>query len=217
MAKEQLTQTQLELANAVWESGAFKVGAFKLKLHETNPDAPLSPYYISMREKDVKSGTFPMLCQVIARAIYADTEEYTDRIRYIIGIPKAGNPIADELAKFHGREVLRLEKYEGEAERRITSTILGEFERGAGVLGTDDLITRGHTKFEFAQAVHDNGLVLVHLGVALDREQKGIEECRAMGINVSASLRASRMVETFRDSGKLSLPDFDRIRNYMTA
>lgn len=62
----EMTREQRDLADCLIESGAFKVGAFKLKLHETDPEAPLSPYYISMREKDVISGTFPVLVKRVA-------------------------------------------------------------------------------------------------------------------------------------------------------
>ncbi len=34
-----------DVADIILERGAFKFGAFKLKLHEKNPNAPLSPFY----------------------------------------------------------------------------------------------------------------------------------------------------------------------------
>ncbi len=38
-----LTETQRAFADALLETGAVKFGAFRLKLHEKQPDAPLSP------------------------------------------------------------------------------------------------------------------------------------------------------------------------------
>src|SRR3712207_6699196 len=37
------------LARALVEAGAIQFGAFRLKLHEERPDAPLSPLYINLR------------------------------------------------------------------------------------------------------------------------------------------------------------------------
>jgi len=38
-----------KLALDLFGLGKIKFGAFKLKLHEKNPDAPLSPIYIDLR------------------------------------------------------------------------------------------------------------------------------------------------------------------------
>ncbi len=37
------------LATALAEAGAVKFGAFRLKLHQERPDAPLAPLYIDLR------------------------------------------------------------------------------------------------------------------------------------------------------------------------
>ena len=41
--REGLTNSQKQVANRIYDREAVKFGAFKLKLHEKNPDAPLSP------------------------------------------------------------------------------------------------------------------------------------------------------------------------------
>ena len=40
------------IANRLVEVGAVKFGAFKLKLHRTKPDAPLSPHYFDYRTQE---------------------------------------------------------------------------------------------------------------------------------------------------------------------
>ncbi len=52
---EGMTETQKELADALFNIGAIKFGAFRLKLHEKNPTAPLSPIYVNLR--DLRSAT----------------------------------------------------------------------------------------------------------------------------------------------------------------
>lgn len=43
---EILTNIQEKLLSQLFDIGAIKFGNFKLKLHDTYPEAPLSPIYI---------------------------------------------------------------------------------------------------------------------------------------------------------------------------
>ena len=38
-----------QVADTLFDLGVIKFGAFRLKLHEKNPDAPLSPIYVNLR------------------------------------------------------------------------------------------------------------------------------------------------------------------------
>ena len=217
MSKVELDQTLKSLADALWDSGAFKTGAFKLKLHETNPNAPLSPYYISMRENDVKPGTFPMLCKNIATAIHQDALDALTHADFVVGIPKAGNPIAEALSRINGLPVLTMEKVETPEGRYISSVIHGDFKLGQRVLGIDDLITAADTKFEFKKGLEDNGLVLVHMGVALDREQGGVKKLREAGVSVSASLKVSQLLDYYLDTRRLDPSTYQGIIDYIAS
>ena len=44
-----ISDQKLKLAGQLLKIGAIKFGNFRLKLHEKNPDAPLSPIYIDLR------------------------------------------------------------------------------------------------------------------------------------------------------------------------
>ena len=46
---DEMTATQRAFADALLACGAVKFGAFRLKLHEREPDAPLSPIYVDLR------------------------------------------------------------------------------------------------------------------------------------------------------------------------
>ncbi len=213
----ELSVEQSNLADAIWISGAFKVGAFRLKIHEKNPDAPLSPYYVSMRERDVLPETFPDLCDSIARAINADAEKASKAANVVIGIPKAGDPIAAALSSINGLPQLYMDKYEGEDERHITNRVRGNFVVGMRVLGVDDLITAADTKFEFKEGLEVNGLKLVHLGVALDREQGGMQKLRDAGVSVSSAIRISELLDYYLSDNRLSQVTYDQIRSYIAS
>ena len=56
-----LNKVQRDFALRLHEIGAVKIdtrldGGFKLKLHEKNPDAPLSPFYLNIRMQGHKDG-----------------------------------------------------------------------------------------------------------------------------------------------------------------
>lgn len=46
------TQAEEDLALKLFDIGAVQFGEFKLKLHEKNPDAPLSPIFFNFRTPD---------------------------------------------------------------------------------------------------------------------------------------------------------------------
>jgi len=116
---EHLSKSQLILADAIWAAGAFKVGSFRLKLHETDPEAPFSPFYISMREKNVKEGQYPMLQKATANALYIDTLPLVAErnIDYVVGIPNAGTPLAEAYAVLSDIPQLKMTKVETSAGR----------------------------------------------------------------------------------------------------
>ena len=60
------------LARALFACGAVKFGAFKLKLHQTNPDAPLSPIYFNMRVVRSFPKVLGLVAEMLAR--YISTE-----------------------------------------------------------------------------------------------------------------------------------------------
>lgn len=225
MATAELTEIQTNLADSLWEARAFKTGSYRLKLHETHPDAPESPYYISMREKDVIPGTYESLMTDVAMSIRRQNLELfrrgeidpKQRINHILGIPKAGDRMAEILGLVTDISVLTMDKVEDEKGRHISSVIHGKFKPSDRVFGIDDLVTGADTKFEFHNGVTDNGLVLVHIGVALDREQGGMQKLRDAGINVSAVLTVSDLLNHYLSSNYINNSTYDQIRTYIDS
>lgn len=50
-----MNATYQKLARALFEAGAVKFGAFRLKSHEKNLNLPLSPIYLELRTADTIS------------------------------------------------------------------------------------------------------------------------------------------------------------------
>jgi len=190
----------------------IKFGAFKLKLHEKNPDAPLSPIYLNIRD-------LPPVLYTLAGDLLHDLIdlEKIDDFDYIIGIPKAGEPIGRALAAATGKPLLRIEKIESSDGRRITSNILDPFEKGKKVLLVDDLITKADTKREAIESVEANGLQVVATIVLYDREQGGTEELNRIGRKVCAMSRLSETLDFYVHGKKISQVKKEEVMAYIAA
>ena len=204
--KERLHMTLLKL-------NKVKFGAFRLKLHEKDPDAPLSPIYLNIR--DLPDSVYELIGDILHDLA---VQEGIDDFDYVIGIPKAGDPIGRAFAKAVGKPHLRIEKVEAEGGvRRITSTILDPFEKGKKVILVDDLITKAGTKREAIQSIEVNGLEVVATLVLYDREQGGISELRSEGRKVFAAAKLSDALEFFVGKKKIDAAKKDEIMAYIAA
>lgn len=100
---EGLTERPRELARCIFQIGAFKDKSqspdgrgFKLKLHEKQPDAPLSPFYLNLRTPDnPKPGPLDvMIVKKIGLQLFAFAETLGLQYTHIAGVPRAGQPFA---------------------------------------------------------------------------------------------------------------------------
>jgi len=190
----------------------IKFGAFKLKLHETNPTAPLSPIYLNIR--GLPGRLYSVAGGVLAAL--AEREGITE-FDYVIGIPKAGEPIGQAFAAAVGKPHIRIEKEESDGGRRITTRILDKFESGKKVVIIDDLITKAHTKREAIKSVEANGLKVVASLVLYDREQGGIAELNQDGYKVCAAAKLSEILDFYVGQKKIDQAKKDEVMAYVAA
>lgn len=95
---------------------------FKLKLHEKNPGAPLSPFYLNLRTFDNKSG--PLTVDTVERAASCmHMMVINEGLEFdaVAGVPRAGDPFAKALAGFMKKPLITMDKYEHDGKRRIAS------------------------------------------------------------------------------------------------
>ncbi len=196
----------------LFDLAKIKLGAFRLKLHEKNPDAPLSPIYLNIRD-------LPDWAYVLAGDILHDlvVREGIFDFDYVVGIPKAGEPIGKAFAKAVRKPHLRIQKVEDEGGRRITSNILDSFEKGRKVVLVDDLITKADTKREAIRSIEANGLQVVATLVLYDREQGGIDELNREGKKVLAVSGLSETLSFFVREKKILPAKRDEVMAYIAA
>lgn len=190
----------------------IKFGSFKLKLHQTNPTAPESPIYLDIRG-------LPAWLYLLAGDILHDLavrEGITD-FDYVIGIPKAGEPIGIAFANAVGKPHLSIVKEEGDGGRKITSQILSPFLPGKKVVLIDDLITKAGTKREAIEAIEANGLIVVATLVLYDREQGGLAELNAEGRKVCAASTLTKALDFYVERKKITPEKRTEVLAYVAA
>lgn len=174
--KKELYKSKEYLLDMIYDRGSVKFGAFKLKLHEEDPEAPLSPIYINLR----KSPDGPLKdedIEAIGQEIYKFVKDKEIDFDLVVGIPKAGDPIAKVVAQLSGKPLLKLNKKTEGDKRRIDSIANGgDYQKGQRVLIVDDLITQADTKKEAIDICEQSGLTVSAVTVLLDREQGGAKD-----------------------------------------
>jgi len=210
-----------DLAKALHRCGAVKFGAFKLKLHEKQPDAPLSPIYLNLRTPENKGGPLtPKLVDQIGEVLYSTSCRDSLRYHHIAGLPVAGDPFASALHCIVARRdvgLLKLIKTEADGARSITGIREGGFAKGEHVLIVDDLVTKAETKLEGIRVLESNGLVVKDILVLVDREQGGSEELAKAGYTVHCAYTLSDLLEIYVSSLDLAPSKRDEVLEYIVA
>jgi len=205
-----LTEKQRAFADALLATGAVKFGAFRLKLHETRPDAPLSPIYVDLRVlqsfPDALDAAVAALAEMIARAGLAFT-------RYA-GIPMAATPLVAVLS--HVTRVPMITPRE-EKSHGAGGTINGAFTPGETVLAIDDVVSHAESKLEAIRVLEASGLRVRDVAVLVDREQGGREQLAAAGYALHAAVRIGELLDYWRATGGVDAQTYARVRAYFAG
>lgn len=226
-----LTEGQIELANTLQDVGAVKLRqegepGFKLKIHQTDPDAPLSPIFFQLRTpENTTHGDGPLTPDVvdqIGEELYALTERSEVEYEHIAGIPNAGVPLSEAFARVgssRGHEVseLTLHKEGDLATRRITEQVEGGYLVGDQALLIDDLVTHAGTKLEAMYSVRGAGLEVSDLAVLIDREQGGVEELQKHEVETHSVFTLPELLELYLSEGRITPETYHEINDYIRA
>jgi len=212
--RAKLTNSQRRLAERIYERGAVKFGLFKLKLHEKNPESPLSPTYINLRrspdgplsEKDI---------EVVGRELYTLVRRRKILFDVVAGIPKAGDPLAEVVARLAKRPLIKLGKIIQGNKRKIDFIIGGEYRPNQLVLLVDDLITQADTKKEAIAVCEGAGLIVVGLVVLIDREQGGAEDLKGAGYDLYAVFSFSALLDYYVRINRIEPQKRQEVREYI--
>ena len=209
-ASERLTPKQRAFADGLLTSGAVKFGAFRLKLHETQPDAPLSPMYVDLRVlrsfPDALDATVAALQELIASRGLTFTR-YAD-------VPMAATPMVAVLS--HITRIPMITPRETKTHG-AGGSINGAFTPGETVLVIDDVVTHADSKLEAIRTLEANGLVVHDVVVLVDREQGGPEAIAAAGYHLHAAVTISDLLAYWRETGGISEDVYQQVTSYFAA
>lgn len=215
-----------KVADTIFAKGAFKFGKFKLKLHETNPDAPLSPFYINIRDKNnPKPGNLDEAdYDLIALSLLKVIRESDIVFDAIAGIPNAGDPIIAALERIMERDpdwnpgsfrIIKLTKVEEGGKRKIVPLPGFEYKKGERILLIDDLITKADTKLEAIRAIEEFGSVIVAIIVLVDRQQGGREQLEKAGYKLFSAFTITELFDYYYGEGKIELEEYKDCLTYI--
>jgi|TARA_B100002003_G_C14087773_1_gene523267 uridine monophosphate synthetase len=204
-----ISQTAKKLATQLLDTESVKFGAFKLKLHETNPDAPLSPIYIDLRIMR----SFP---NVMATAV----EVYQAMIKNIsfellADCPTSATPATAILSYLTKRPMISPRK--GDKGYGSGAKIDGSFRTDQTAVLIDDLITSANSKFEAIETLQGHGLVVKDVVVLLDREQGGADQLKKAGYILHSALKLTELMDYYLGQGKISDEKYKETLNYIKA
>ncbi len=207
----QLTSKQRAFADGLLASGAVKFGAFRLKLHETQPNAPLAPIYLDLRVLQSFPDAMDAAVATLVELIEADKAKGMRFSRYA-GIPMAATPLVAVLS--HVTRVPMITPRE-EKSHGAGGTINGAWTPGETALVIDDLVTHADSKLEAIRVLEGAGLVVRDVAVLVDREQGGAEQLATAGYQLHAAVTLSQLLDYWRTSGGIDTATYERVQGYL--
>jgi uridine monophosphate synthetase len=195
------------IAAALLEAGAIRFGGFRLKLHDTNPNAPLSPIYVDLRVTRSHARAFHLAVDAYVRIVQKLTWDY------IADIPTAATAFVGAVGYNTGARILSprpLVKSHG-----VANPVEGIFDVGRKVVLIDDLITKADSKFESIAILETAGLCVTDVVVLVDRQQGGAEQLRLRGYQCHSVLLLTEMLDYYYSAGLISSHEHERTRDYL--
>lgn len=187
---------------------------FKLKLHDRQPDAPLSPFYLDLRVPPA-GRLSQSTVECAGRALHWKSQVTGLDYQYIIGLPQAGEPFAQHFPRTRNPlcsevTLLHMRKEElPDGTRRLAGPVSGYYHAGGRVLIIDDLITQADTKLEGIRLLEEAGLIVRDVLVIVDRQQGGAQQLTDAGYRLHALFTIAELVQYYASLGYIA-PDLNR-------
>lgn len=202
-----LTETTQTLAIALLDIGVIRFGNFRLKLHDKDPNAPLSPIYVDLR----RLRSFPDVMD-LAIVVYKDL---IAGLKYdcIADVPTAATPMVAILS--HEMRIPMISPRLAEKVHGVGRRIDGVYTEGQIALLVDDLITKADSKLNAISVLEENGLQVNDVVVLIDRGQGGAEELRKHGYQCHSTLQLNELLGLYLRMGKIARDTFEQTVTYL--
>jgi len=128
-------------------------------------------------------------------------------------VPYAALPIGTAVAIASDKPLIYPRK---EAkEHGLGKQIEGVWHSGERVLLIEDLITSGGSTIKTAETLRAAGLVVEHAIVLIDRQQGGVANLAAAGIQVHAVMTLTQILEILVSAGKITASQFQQVLAFL--
>lgn len=209
---EGLTTAQERLATELFEIGVFTLGEFKLKSHQTRPEAPLSPIYCNLRVLPL----WPDVLKTVAN-IYHQLAVNVGIYEACMGVPDAGVPLATAFslkAEIPQIVMRKTEKTDYGIIGQFLTPVTEDFE-GAIVLVIDDLMTTAESKEEAIDKLEKAKFRVSDVVVLIDRDQNGQGKARlaARGVSFRAAYTIDQLLDYYARTGKITNEELSYSKN----
>ncbi|MCW4023930.1 MAG: orotate phosphoribosyltransferase [Candidatus Bathyarchaeota archaeon] len=201
-----MTTDKNKVANALYESGCVKFGAFKIK------SGAISPYYIDMARLLSNPKQLCIIAEVAAKSIRQIMA--SEQINKLASIELKGALIAPSIACKLDLPCVIVRKED--KAYGVTGRIAGaDVVADDNLLFFDDVVSEGLSKIEGVKPLTELGGKVKHLMVVVNREQGGKEKLEAAGFQVHALTKISQVVEALQESGKITSHQAQIVLSYI--
>ncbi|CAN5407081.1 hypothetical protein BH09PAT4_BH09PAT4_01360 [soil metagenome] len=218
-----LQGTKAAVARQLFEVGAVKFGEFRLKLHETQPDAPLSPIYLNLRTDRHPKNPGPLTDEIMELIgdLFAELP-LAPFVRFA-DIPEAGQPFGDQVqrmvvsAQLPASRLTLHKEVLPDGTRHITRQVDGYSRMGDSCLLVDELITQADSKLEAIIALEGYGLIVLEVLVLVDRMQGGRQQLEAAGYNLHSVFTLEELLAFYVQEDLVDQSKADQVLDYVVA
>ncbi len=200
----------------LWQIDAFKDvtkspggKGFRLKLHEKQPDAPLSPFYVDLRLLQSDFPAKQMAVELLAREM-----QTIPGIGLLAAIPEAIVPIVSSLSDRLGLPMITPREAKGHGSG---AKIDGIWQPGQVVGLFDDVVTKADSKIAAAKVLTDAHLIVKHVFVLVDRQQGGEAQLDQANLFLHAAVTLDTMLNQYVVDQMMSPDVFASIQEYRQA
>ncbi len=212
-------EIQEKIADLYYRSNSVQFGLFKLSVHVSNPELPLSPYYLHYpKPGEQGSELLPELYDLVGQEFYSICESQNPPLRpmRVAGVPKGALPLADAHARQYEdypKNLLMFTKVE-EPGKTIFLGPEGEFNEGEELIIDEDHTSGGRNKRLIRAAAISGGLVVPNMLTVVDRQQGGTENMAREGVRLLSIFTMGELLQFGVESGHATQQQVDNAMEY---
>ena len=188
------------IAELYYLSNSVQFVEHEMSVHQEDPTAPLTPYYLHYPKPDEPGSAFlPELYSLIGEEFFTICEAQNPPIRpaRLAGVPDGATPLAAEHASHYRtdkKNVLTFMKL-GKNGPSVFMGPDGEFNIGDELLIDDDHTSGGRNKRLVRAAAVSAGLVVPRMLTVVDRQQGAVENMRRDGVEFLSIFTAAELLD----------------------